>query len=466
MARNLRRRIIFAAIGLALTAGAAFGAYAVFSRREVTTSSSEALQYYRLGRENEQKMYYKDAIGAYAEALKLDPHFVMATIRLAALTRDRDPERARSLFECARSSAGSLTERERLWLKRFEVDMNAKEPKELEPVLDEYVSRFPDDPEGYLARSALYMKTDRTQKGIADLEKVLSLNPNYASAYNTLGYYWLGAGDYAKAEEYFRRYRFLAPDQANPNDSLGDLYVRIGRYEEAEEFLKKALEVKPDFYASRAHLGTLDVAKGDLVGAAGEFQAAAEATELVGERREYYWAAALSLAVAGKADEAAAVFAKIPPPPAGSDANRQRTADLDSQLRRGLLAAIAGRIEEARGVIAATPALAAGLPGSAKEETDRYLAAIRGFAARREGKNDEAAESFRAAIPERVDSGNIFFPGRDMLRVAMAQSLAAAGRTAEAEEALKPVLSRNPKFQPALDALVRIRSGSSALARS
>ncbi len=466
MSRNLRRRILFAGLGLLLTAGVALGALALFSRREVTTSSSEALQYYRLGKEYQLKMYYKEAVGAYAEALKFDPHFVMATAQLAALTWDRDPERARVLFECARSSAGSISERERLQLRIFETGMNAKDSKELEPLLDEYVRRFPDDPEGYVQRASLYTRTSRMPQAIADLEKLISLNPNYASAYNELGYYWLRQGDYAKAEEYLRRYRFLAPDQANPNDSLGELYYSIGRYEEAEEFLKKALVVKPDFYASRAHLGTLEVARGRLAEAAEQFRAAAEGTELTGQRSEWLWSEALTLAVAGKAEEATAVVGKIPPPPSDSNPTRQRIIDAQIQLRRGLFAALLGRTAEAEAVIAPSTALIADAPKEAKENLEVFLAAVRGFIAAREGRHAEAVEAFRAAIPERPETGNVYFPARDMLRIALSQSLAALGRADEAEEALKPILSRNPKFQPALDALSRIRSGSPAAARS
>ncbi|MFI5180437.1 MAG: tetratricopeptide repeat protein [Thermoanaerobaculia bacterium] len=467
MSRSLRRRLLLAGLGLVLTAGAALGAYAYLSRREVTTSSNEALQYYRLGRENERKMYAREALAAYAEALKLDPHFVMATVRLAYLTWDRDPERARALFECARSSAGSITDRERLRLRIFEAGMNAKDPKEVEPLYDEYVRRFPDDPDGYLDRARLFTKTERMPQAISDLEKLLSLNPNYALAYNMLGYYWLSQGNYTKAEEYLRRYRFLAPDQANPNDSLGELYLSIGRYEEAEEFLKKALEVKPDFYASRAHLGTLDVARGRLVEAADQFRTAAEATELVWERREWLWSEALALALAGQNEEAAAAFAKIPPLPPDSDQGRQQIVDLETRLHRALFAALMGRGEEARGLIQPVPGLLDGMPASAKEKAEEDLAAVRGVLAAREGRPDEAAEAFRASIPKGpAADGYGYFPGRDMLRVALAKSLVAAGRPEEAEEALKPVLSRNPKFQPALDALSRIRSGLPAAARS
>ena len=64
------------------------------------------------------------------------------------------------------------------------------------------------------------------------------MNPNYATAYNTLGYASAARGDYAKAEDYLKRYRYLAPNQANPFDSLGELYAFTGRYDEAEDVLK------------------------------------------------------------------------------------------------------------------------------------------------------------------------------------------------------------------------------------
>lgn len=467
MSRNLRRGLLFAGLGLLAAAGAALGAYAVFGRREVTTSSSEALQYYRLGREHELNYYRKEALAAYAQALEKDPGFVMATVRLAAILRDRDPDRARALFERARSSAGALSEHERLQLRVFEVMMEGKGAKEMEPLLDECVRRFPEDPDGYILRAAVYTWSNRMPQAIADLEKLIALKPNYAAAYNTLGYYWLSQGDYPKAEEYLRRYRFLAPDQANPNDSLGELYLSIGRYEEAEAFLRKALEVKPDFYTSMAHLGTLEVARGNLVAAADRFRTAGEETEILGERREWLWSAALTLAVAGRQEEAAALFEKIPPPRAESDVKRQRLLETEVRLRKGLFEALLGRSREAAGTIEPVEGQLGDFPPEARMEATEVLAAVRGFIAAHEGRHAEAAEAFRASIPKRpAASGYGTFPGRDFLQIALARSLAALGRAGEAEEALKPVLSRNPKFQPALDALDRIRSGSPGAARS
>ncbi len=467
MSKIVRRRILLAGLGSLLVAGVALGAYTILGRPEVTTSSSEALRLYRLGRQNEWNMYFPEAMANYGEALRHDPNFVMATIRLAELLKDRDPDRARALFNCVRPFVGSVSQRERYQVRLFEMDLDHKGPKEREALLDEYVHRFPDDPDGYFFRAALYKDMERMPKAVADYERVTALNPNNAYAYNELGYYWIGQGDYRKAEEYLKRYRFLAPDQANPYDSLGELYIATGRYDEAEESLKKALEVKPNFTYSLAHLGTLEVARGNLLAAAERFQDAARQTDSMSLRRQWLWSATVSLAVAGRNDEAMALMGSWPPLKAESNEKEQRKRERTESLHRSAILALAGRTREAAAGLAALPALPADLSPEEKAQFDRDVAAIQGVIAEREGRPAEAVADYRRAIPTTpAAEGFGYFPGRDMLHVLLARSLAALGQTAEAEAALKPVLSRNPKFQPALDVMARIQGSAPGAARS
>jgi len=233
----IRRASLLTLAGL-LTAGVAFGAYSYLGRREVTTSSAEAYRLYKLGRENELKMYWKDAVENYAEALSHDGHFVMATVQLAKYLRDRDPERAKALMDGIECFKESVSKREQLKIRLYEVmwregDWSQKE-QEIGTLTDEYVRRYPEDPDGYFERARLYLKANRPKEAMAEFENVLRFNPNYALAYNSLGYYNLAVGEYAKAEDYLKRYRFLAPDQANPYDSLGEFYATIGRVVAAE----------------------------------------------------------------------------------------------------------------------------------------------------------------------------------------------------------------------------------------
>ena len=107
-----RRSLRPLALGLAVTglvvAGTA-GAYFLRSRRDVTTSSEKAWRAYHEARENDLKMYEREAISGYAAALQEDPHFVMATLRLADKMRGRDPERAKSLLASAARYRDEIT---------------------------------------------------------------------------------------------------------------------------------------------------------------------------------------------------------------------------------------------------------------------------------------------------------------------------------------------------------------------
>ena len=59
-----------------------------------------------------------------------------------------------------------------------------------------------------------------------------------------------------------------------------------------------------------------------------------------------------------------------------------------------------------------------------------------------------------------------YYPSEPMIRSLIAKNLAAAGKKAEAEEALRPVLLRNPNFAPALAVARRAGLASAGALRS
>ncbi len=460
MARIPLRRAALLALGGLLTAGVALGAYSYLGRREVTTSSAEAYRLYKVGRENELKMYYKDAVANYAEALSHDGHFVMATVRLAAYLRERDPERARALMDGIESFKESVSKREQLKIHLYEVmwgEGNSEEKnKQIEALLTEYVRRYPDDPDAYFERANFYLKANRPKEAMAEYETVLRFNPNYALAYNSLGYYDLAIGEYAKAEDYLKRYRFLAPDQANPYDSLGEFYATVGRYDDAEESLKKALQIKPDFYPSEAHLGTVAVGRGDARAAAQHFRRAAEFADAPAMRSNYEWLAALVLSTAGLRDEALAQFARVPAPKpsGGADAEEASRSETRYLYHKAILLARVGRPDESEQILATLEPLVRAKAGQNEQEksyVERDLSAVRGLIADARGRHEDAAEFLKKALSDRLPTGGLGdYPSDPMIRSLIAKNLAAAGKKAEAEEVLRPVLLRNPNFAPAL----------------
>ena len=302
-----RRSLRPLAVILAVTGLAAAGTAAAFflrSRRDVTTSSEEARKAYNEARDNDLKMYEREAISGYAKALQYDPHFVMATLRLADKIRGRDPERAKSLLASASRSREDLTPREELMLEIYEERWGKRDVATLGALYDEYLRRFPDDPEGYRMRCDFLASQKRTAEALAGYERLLTVNPNYAIAYNTLGYASSARGDFAKAEDYLKRYRYLAPDQANPLDSLGELYALTGRYDEAEDVLKKALAIKGDFFQAYGHLGTVEIDRGNPAKAAEYFLKASDEATQPTVRLDFRFYASIALLNAG--DETAA----------------------------------------------------------------------------------------------------------------------------------------------------------------
>lgn len=462
--KGLRYVALVLVVGLAGTAAAFY----VRSRREVTTSSAEALKSYRLGRENEQKLYDREALAAYAEALRHDPHFVMATIRLAGFMRGRDPQRAKSLVESVSRHRDEITPREELALRIFEAQQG-KDPDKVDALVDELVRRYPEDPEGYQMRANRLARRGKVDEAVAEYQRLLAVNPNYAVAYNSLGYYHAKMGDYAKAEDYLKRYRFLAPEQANPYDSLGELYANIGRYDEAEESLTKALAIKPDFYPSVAHLGTVAVGRGDMLAAAKHYARAAELVDNPGARIEFHSYAAFSLAAAGKPDEAKQTLATIQSLGAALTEGERKRLSTAMAFNQAAVLARLGETEIAEGILGSIPPLSAstddgsGDKGYSRDEYVRNQTLIGGLLAHARGRHAEAVAAFETGLPRKEDlmGGFAYLPYSSLVRVALAECLRNLGRAEEAEKALQPVLARNPRFEPAVGELARVRESVS-----
>jgi len=445
----------------ALVALGAGTAAAVLARsgRDVTTSSAEAYGLYQKGLEDERRMYHKDALASYAKALELDPHFSMAMLRLAGNLAGRDRERARSLVQCVSRNPGNLNEREELFLAVFEAELIGKDMKKSGELIREYVRRFPDDPEGYFRLAGVLMREGKTEEMLATYERLLSLDPNQATAYNALGYHFIGRRDFVKGEDYLKRYRFLAPDQANPYDSLGELYANTGRYAEAEEHLKRALEIRPDFIPAIAHLGTLEVGRGNPEAAAEHFRRAQEMSESWKERHMFAGAAATALLDAGRPDDALALIDEAAANRPVMTPKEEFFFQYQVVRSRAVVFALAGRAAEAEAELARLPAVPEDLDAKEKEGLGRGLLGFRAALAGAKGDLEEVVRSLRIFLAEDKarEAGDFpFYPNTFRLRVRLADALVTLGRADEAREELRPVLAVNPRFAPALAVIARI----------
>ena len=328
--------------------------------------------------------------------------------------------------------------------------------------MTEYRRRYPNDPEGFQRQAELLSMTGRSDEAVRVWEQLVALDPNFAAPYNQLGYYWLGRGEIAKSEEYFKRYRFLAPDQANPHDSLGEMYAAVGRYDEAEEALRKALTIKPDFFPALGHLGTVELGRGRYDKAAEYFRKAADLLE--GQARfEFGVAAVFSWLDAGDAKRAEQEAARVSSDLEKSIGSERAFSDSHLPVLRAVVFLRTGRAREAREALEPIRQKLPGLKDQERKDLESALLMVEGGIAHSEGRHEEAVGKLRAGLAAAAGdkSGSLpYYDTRVAPRLALADSLRHLGRPAEAAEALEPILSRNPNHHAAALALASIRQGS------
>ena len=109
------------------------------------------------------------------------------------------------------------------------------------------------------------------------MEQIIKLNPDFAPAYNMLGYAKVETGDPdpAKAIAYLKKYAELEHDQPNPEDSLGEVSRYVGDDQGSLEHYRAALKLSPTFITSQTGLGDTYTLMGDFANARAEYDKAA-----------------------------------------------------------------------------------------------------------------------------------------------------------------------------------------------
>src|SRR5690606_5958962 len=122
-------------------------------------------------------------------------------------------------------------------------------------VLASALERMPENPELLYDHAMAAERLDRIEVMETSLRKLIGLRPDYAHAYNALGYTLADRGmrlDEAKA--LIEKALELAPDDGQILDSMGWVLFRQGETDAAIAYLEKAWERLPDAEIG-AHLG-------------------------------------------------------------------------------------------------------------------------------------------------------------------------------------------------------------------
>jgi tetratricopeptide (TPR) repeat protein len=160
--------------------------------------------------------------------------------------------------------------------------------------------------------------------GIARAERALAADPRSVQRIIELGVAQSAVRHFREAIQTFTRGLAIAPDDPMLYRWRGHRYLSVREFDRAMEDLTRGTRLDSTSYGSWYHLGIVRYARGDFAGAAAAFARALphapDAGELAGST-DWLW---MSLARAGRLDEARAMLARRPDSLATTNAYARR----------------------------------------------------------------------------------------------------------------------------------------------
>ncbi|WP_077036552.1 tetratricopeptide repeat protein [Pelomonas sp. KK5] len=197
-----------------------------------------------------------DMKGAEAWLQKVDrPERKVETLyrRASLLARQGKLEQGRKLLQ---AQAGDSNDDARAkFLAESQLLRDAKQWQAAHDVLKRANERFPDDPDLLYEQSMMAEKLGAIEPMETLLKKVIEIKPDYANAYNALGYSLADRG--VRLEEsrtLIAKALSYAPGEPFFVDSMGWVEFKLGNRTEALRLLREAYKARPDTEIA-AHLG-------------------------------------------------------------------------------------------------------------------------------------------------------------------------------------------------------------------
>jgi tetratricopeptide (TPR) repeat protein len=208
----------------------------------------------------------------YAEALKWlrkiegGEEYVPARLREASvLAKMQRMDEARKLVRSIK--AQSDDERVQLVIAEAQLLRDANRHEESYSLLAQSLAKNPDNPSLLYDTAMSAEKTNRVVEMEKHLRRLIELKPDYAHAYNALGYTFADRNTrLAEALQLIEKAHTLTPDDPYILDSLGWVHFRLGNLKQAREFLERAYQAKPEPEVT-IHLAEVLWAAGDQVAA-------------------------------------------------------------------------------------------------------------------------------------------------------------------------------------------------------
>ena len=214
-----------------------------------------------LGQIKEDQKRYPEAIAWYQQVT--DGETYLATqVRVAALmAKQGDIAGGRKYLHSIRTS--SPEQAGQIFMAEAQILRDAKQYEQAIDVLSAGLKVQPESADLLYDRAMTAEKLSRFDVLETDLRKIIAMKPDYAHAYNALGYTLAERNmRLPEALQLIEKAYQLAPEDPAILDSMGWVHFRLGNLEKGLDFLRKAIIARPDPEVA-AHLAEVLVARGD-----------------------------------------------------------------------------------------------------------------------------------------------------------------------------------------------------------
>ncbi|MEZ5351824.1 MAG: hypothetical protein R2762_04255 [Bryobacteraceae bacterium] len=228
---------------------------------QAEAASQQARDYYAQGLAYLDSLAWVPAGRSFQEALRLEPGWPMANLRLAEAERGAGLEaEAGARLDHIRAAAGNDA-RVRLWLEiavregglgQGKAKHRAALRQAYFEALDTLVNRDPRDPRALLARGDAHALAGDALAAIRDYRSAAGLDPQGPGAHHRLAHLLNEHGETEEALRHARAYAQAAPRWPHGGHLLAHILPRAGQWRQAQDALEKAGETDPHATELRA----------------------------------------------------------------------------------------------------------------------------------------------------------------------------------------------------------------------
>jgi protein O-mannosyl-transferase len=130
----------------------------------------------------------------------------------------------------------------------------------------------PDNPEAHNNLGVALAKQGKMDQAVAQYTEAVRLNPDSAEAHNNLGVALVALGKMDQAVAQYVEALLLKPDYAEAHNNLGVALAKQGKIDEAIRMFQKAIQIKPDYLEAYTNLGVAFAEQGNIDKAINNYQ--------------------------------------------------------------------------------------------------------------------------------------------------------------------------------------------------